>query len=669
MDRADPLQQAFDDVVIDFAGHRVWRSGTEQALEPKAFAVLALLAKAPGTVFTREEILDKVWGHRHVTPGVLNRVMTMLRHALGEDAHSARYLHTLHGVGYRFDLPASAGVTTAEVARSAPDDTTGVPEPVDAPLTPPVDRQRRTTDPEARRTMRRMASWALPLAGLLLLLGWQLWPPPSSTVRSAVSVGSAKPPTLVVLPLKPIGDGDGVRIIADGLSEELISSLARIEGLGVIARESTRLAASETSDPAQLAQRLGITHSLEGSLQQAGQTLRIRLRLLDTRGGALWTKNFDRDASEVLQLQRDVAEAVATSLALKLGLAIDVQRSGDAEFLRRFLAAKASAGRADLPARESTEVAENAFRALLRERPDDARVRASLALAIHRRIQREPTHAAVSMLRAEALHEAGIAMRLDPSLPEPYVVKGTAACQANDWERCVDLREHARARGAVQDNVSGYAFTLAQLGYLDRAQAMLREQIAHDPINAQPHFLFGRMLDTLGDHERAHRQFEAHRTPNDVYGRWFNAVWRGDLAHALRIAEEEMGLPGSPDGHGVLLKPGYVATAQALLDPARWPQAVAANDAFERETGLMQLCRVLSPDAPVHVAALISKLDDARQRGYSSWDLLLWTKELAFLRRDPAFQVYLKETGILAYWRKHGFPRQCRPQGDGAYCD
>ena len=105
MEPHDPKPLAFDDVAIDFAGHRLLRAGIEQPLEPKAFGVLALLAGTPGRVFARDEILDAVWGHRHVTPGVLNRVMTLLRHALGEDAQGSRYLHTVHGVGYRFDLP------------------------------------------------------------------------------------------------------------------------------------------------------------------------------------------------------------------------------------------------------------------------------------------------------------------------------------------------------------------------------------------------------------------------------------------------------------------------------------------------------------------------------------------------------------------------------------
>ena len=113
MSQPAPDHLVFDDLVIDFAGRRLWRGGGELALEPKAFAVLALLAASPGRVFTRDQSLDAVWGHRHVTPGVLNRIMSLLRQALGEDALHPRLLHTVYGIGYRFDLPAGEAPSAA----------------------------------------------------------------------------------------------------------------------------------------------------------------------------------------------------------------------------------------------------------------------------------------------------------------------------------------------------------------------------------------------------------------------------------------------------------------------------------------------------------------------------------------------------------------------------
>ncbi len=125
-------------------------------------------------------------------------------------------------------------------------------------------------------------------------------------------------------------------------------------------------------------------------------------------------------------------------------------------------------------------------------------------------------------------------------------------------------------------------------------------------------------------------------------------------------------MPGSVAGAS---EASYIASSRALVDPSLWPQAEAEMRAFEAKTGLLNFNRVLMPDASDHAAELIRKLDVLRERSYSSWDLLLWTKDLAYMRRDPAFQDYLRDNGILDYWKKHGFPEQCRPQGEGAACD
>lgn len=644
----------FEDTVIDFAGRRLWRAGAEQPLEPKAFAVLALLAGEPGRVFTRDEILDAVWGHRHVTPGVLNRIITLLRHALAEDAHHPRLLHTVHGVGYRFDLPATAETPS--------------PEPVSTRHAAPAD-----GDARAPRRAASTVLWSAGILGALAVVGAGWWWSTGLTADAAraappAAVALATPPTLVVMPLKPIGEGNSVRVIADGLGEELICSLAQVQGLRVIARDSTRLATDVSADPAALVQRLGITHALEGNLQQAGQTLRVRLRLVDAQGGGtLWTKDFDRDASEVLLLQRDIAETVAGSLALRLGLTDPPSRSGDAEFLRRYHIARALVSLRDLPPEASTERAEREFRALLRERPDDARAHAGLAMALEIRAQRRPTLA--STLREEAVREATLAQRLDATLAEPYFVLAANACIADDWERCLSLQERAlRVNPSNAEMAYGMTLALARLGYLHRAEARARDLLARDPLGRNGSFMLARVLDTLGRHDEARKLLEP-LPANAAYARWFNAVWRKDYREALRIARVEIAGPDHPDAHAKQLAPGYIAASEALIDPSRWPRAIAEFEAYEEKTGVANFSGVLAPGARANAAPLIDDLNQVRQRGYSTWDLLLWTKDLAYLRRDPAFQAFLRDNGILAYWRKHGFPPQCRARGDVVSCD
>ena len=663
---------AFDDVLIDFAGRRVLRGGVEQALEPKAFAVLALLAASPGRVFTRDESLDAIWSHRHVTPGVLNRIITLVRQTLGEDAQTARLLHTLHGVGYRFDLPTMPTAAEREQGRPARTVTVGAAEPVgDA-----GGFVSGSQGESSRRSLRGML-WSLLALVAFGVGGWHLWSRTGPGTASASAVApprpvysTASPATLVVMPLKPIGDVEATRVIADGLGEELIGAFAQIGGLRVIARESTWRAAAETTDPAQLMQQLGITHALEGSLQQAGQRLRVRLRLVEARSsGTLWARDFDRDASEVLALQREIAQAVATSLTLEMGLdAASVAKGGDAEYLRRYLAAKAGLSSSRSVSYQQAETAETEFRALIRERADDARARAGLLQVLEIRAYRRPEHA--QALRAEALEEATIVQRLDPALPESWYTQALAACRRNDWETCIASLEkaHALAPSGINPARNFHGNALMQLGYLDRAEAVRREMLVGDPINPDRSFNLGRTLDTQGRHEEALAYFD----PDDLfqaYGRWFNAVWRRDHVAALHIAEHELGSDPRLDSMAVLLKPSYIAVSRALADPAVWPQAIAEMDRFERQTGIWNFSRVLAPGAAGSAAAIVGELDKVRRRAYSSWDLLLWTRDLAWLRADPAFQDYLRDNGILAYWRKHGFPKQCRPAGEGVACD
>ena len=117
--------------------------------------------------------------------------------------------------------------------------------------------------------------------------------------------------------------------------------------------------------------------------------------------------------------------------------------------------------------------------------------------------------------------------------------------------------------------------------------------------------------------------------------------------------------------HQEVLRP----VSQALMDPERWPQALVEIEKSERGLDVWNFTRVLAPDASSSAGTFIGNIQETRKRAYSSWDLLLWTRDLTWLRKDPAFQTYLRDTGMLDYWRKHGFPIQCKPDGDGASCD
>ena len=97
-----PTCYRFGEVVVDTAAHTLTRDGQPQAIEPKAFAVLLVLLRHADELVPRDDLLDAVWGHRHVTPGVLTRAIAQLRAALDDHPHEPRFIQTQHALGYRF---------------------------------------------------------------------------------------------------------------------------------------------------------------------------------------------------------------------------------------------------------------------------------------------------------------------------------------------------------------------------------------------------------------------------------------------------------------------------------------------------------------------------------------------------------------------------------------
>ncbi len=93
------------DINVDAANHRFTRGRTEVSLEPKVFAVILQLLSRAGSLVTRNELLDGVWGHRYVTPSTLNRIIALARGAFGDSVQDSKFVQTVHGAGYRYIGP------------------------------------------------------------------------------------------------------------------------------------------------------------------------------------------------------------------------------------------------------------------------------------------------------------------------------------------------------------------------------------------------------------------------------------------------------------------------------------------------------------------------------------------------------------------------------------
>ncbi len=101
---------------IDVDNRRFSRGGAEVALEPKAFALIVQFLMRPDALVTRNELIDAIWGHRYVTPSTLNRLITLVRRAFGDDSEVPRFIQTVHGSGYRYIGPVERHGAAADLA-------------------------------------------------------------------------------------------------------------------------------------------------------------------------------------------------------------------------------------------------------------------------------------------------------------------------------------------------------------------------------------------------------------------------------------------------------------------------------------------------------------------------------------------------------------------------
>ena len=266
----------------------VQSNGRAIRIENKMMRVLACLAKRPGEVVSKEELIRAAWEGTFVTDDVLTRAISELRRILVDDAKQPRIIETVARSGYRLIAPVKWEVP-GKTAGSKP----------------------------KRQLIVVLATAAV--AGLALLS--------SLTYRSSRSRPAAGwVRSIAVLPLRNLTNDRDQEYFADGMTEALITDLSKIGALRVISRTTVmQYKASRKSLP-EIARELKVDAVLEGSVQRSGDKVRITTELIDGKSDAhLWEHSFDRDMNDVLGLEADVAQAVAGEIRVHLSRA-DVAR-------------------------------------------------------------------------------------------------------------------------------------------------------------------------------------------------------------------------------------------------------------------------------------------------------------------------------------------------------
>ena len=130
----DSVSYSCGDVHLDVSNRRFTRNGAEIALEPKVFAAIVQLVSRAGSLVTRNQLLDAIWGHRYVSPSTINRLIVLARRAFGDDPEEPRFIRTVHGSGYRYVGPVEEATPTdlEHVARFGPPAIARLPARIDS---------------------------------------------------------------------------------------------------------------------------------------------------------------------------------------------------------------------------------------------------------------------------------------------------------------------------------------------------------------------------------------------------------------------------------------------------------------------------------------------------------------------------------------------------------
>jgi TolB-like protein/DNA-binding winged helix-turn-helix (wHTH) protein/Tfp pilus assembly protein PilF len=260
-------------------------------LTPKAIDTLLVLVANSGRVLERDELMKSVWPDTFVEDGALARNISALRKALGDDNEDFRYIETIPKRGYRFVAPVK-----------------------DLSASPPPTSSDKTEGNRRKRIWR--VAWVV-LAVVLILAGplAYLW-----FHRMFPRYGAPSISSLAVLPLDNPSNDPAQEYFADGMTEELINSLAKIEALKVISRTSAMTYKGVKNKPLPvIARELNVDAVVEGSVLQSGNRVRITVQLFEGKTDRqLWAQSYEENLRDVLSLQGEVASAIAREIRVQL---------------------------------------------------------------------------------------------------------------------------------------------------------------------------------------------------------------------------------------------------------------------------------------------------------------------------------------------------------------
>ena len=293
---------------LDAARFELRRNGRVLKLERIPMELLILLSEKDGLVVTRQEIIERLWGKDVFvdTEHGINTAIRKIRAALHEDADRPRLVQTVQGKGYRFVITPQNGNAAAS--------STEVKTPVAAEIA-----SAEAIPPKlAAKTHSGWRPIAITMVALFLIAGLVF----GLNVGGLRSRLFAKHQTssihsIAVIPLANLSGDPAQDYFADGMTDELITMLARNTSLRVISRTSAMQYKGVKRPVRDIARELSVDGILEGSVERSGNRVHMTVQLIyapsDTH---IWAQSYDRDSNEVFSLPTELSQTIAKEVKI-----------------------------------------------------------------------------------------------------------------------------------------------------------------------------------------------------------------------------------------------------------------------------------------------------------------------------------------------------------------
>jgi len=475
--------------------------------------------------------------------------------------------------------------------------------------------------------------------------------------------------SIAVLPFTNLSGDASQEFFSDGMTEEITSALARVQGLTVLARTSAFEFKGQNRNVRAIGEALNARYLIEGSVRKDGDRVRITAQLVQADSGAnMWTENYDRQLTNIFAIQEDIAEAIAGALRVPLGLergdTLVRSRTGNIDTYEQYLRARAM--------RRSGNISEavTLLEAVVARDPGFAPAWSLLA-EVHWLAPGytgeayagsfEGSRRASELADAKAEKTAREAIRLNSKDALAYAVLARLPNASSSWAASEDLFKQGLALDPNETEIlSSYSGWLASAGRLKAALDVMGKVRALEPFDPIFNIAYARDLQLVGQNRAAISILEAipagavRQSSRNLYlarsyaveGRFAeaaNTLAAGDISVAVKEA--------SLDDAVRLLRSAPKASA-----PENLPALDGALTFVYAYVGAME--RVL--DGP-------ERLSTVRQRSVFPF---VWAPEFSAMRKTERFKALMRNTGLVDYWRARGWPDLCRPVGaEDFVCD